>query len=95
MNKHPSKINPEVNIVHLKNAIDDLYQDSFYNDAEPYLTEVVNLKIARERLTTIILHVEKAGENLEKLAEQVEYERKLDEEIISLYQSGDRRIAKL
>jgi len=92
MNKN---INPEMNIVHLKNAIDDLYQDSFYNDAEPYLSEVVNLKIARERLTTIISHVETAGDHLEKLAEQVAYERKIDEEIKSLYQSGDKRIAKL
>jgi hypothetical protein len=88
------QIDSESNLVHLKNAIDDLYQDAFYNDVDPYVAEVVHIDLAIERLKTIKILIEKRLAHIEKTATQVEYERRMEEEIISLYQTGDNKFAK-
>jgi hypothetical protein len=88
------QIDSESNLVHLKNAIDDLYQDAFYNDVDPYVAEVVHIDLAIERLKTIKILIEKRLAHIEKTATQVEYERKMEEDIISLYQTGDNKFAK-
>jgi|TARA_R100001163_G_C5016224_1_gene160445 hypothetical protein len=88
------QIDSESNLVHLKNAIDDLYQDAFYNDVDPYVAEVVHIDLAIERLKTIKILIEKRLAHIEKTATQVEYERRMEEDIISLYQTGDNKFAK-
>jgi hypothetical protein len=88
------QIDSESNLVHLKNAIDDLYQDAFYNDVDPYVAEVVHIDLAIERLKTIKILIEKRLAHIKKTATQVEYERRMEEDIISLYQTGDNKFAK-
>tara|TARA_R110002020_G_scaffold32222_3_gene99346 strand:- start:43 stop:321 length:279 start_codon:yes stop_codon:yes gene_type:complete len=88
------QIDSESNLVHLKNSVDDIYQDVFYNDPDPYVAEVVHIDLAIERLKTIKILIENRSAYVEIEAEKAEYERRIEREIVSLYQPKNKKSAK-
>ena len=89
------QIDSESNLVHLNNSVDDLYQDAFYNNVDPYVAQVVHIDLAIERLKTIKILIENRLSVLDKQAEQMEYERKIEREIVSLYQPASAEGKKM